>query len=103
MHFLRIDPPPYVLSEQPQNSDQNIPTELQVSDPEVKSYVDSAESSGREGKTAAVIEQLQQALELCGKKGLTKDKAVVESKLAGAYILTVNDKKLDNVVVITDK
>ncbi len=83
---LAIASPSPALSEQLQDLKHEIATELQISDPEVKSYVDAAEGAVSEGKDLAPVPQLQKALELCDKKGLISDKAVVEAKLAATYL-----------------
>src|SRR2546425_8016018 len=64
-----------------------VPPELQPSDPEVKEYLDSAEKSGGEGNYPESFQQLQKAFDLCARKGLVADKALIEAKIGAAYFV----------------
>jgi CHAT domain-containing protein/tetratricopeptide (TPR) repeat protein len=62
-----------------------VPPELQVSDVDVKAFVDSGSQAARNGSYDELVSQLQRALELCVKKGFVADKAIVEEDVAAAY------------------
>ena len=59
--------------------------EFQVSDPEVRILLDSAETSASEGKYSEGTQSLQKALARCVASGLPADKAIVEDVLASTY------------------
>src|ERR1035437_2698734 len=64
-----------------------VPPELQASDPEVKSYLDTAEKLSREGNYSESLQQLQKASDLCARKGLVTDRALIEAKLGVASFI----------------
>jgi len=66
-----------------------VPPELQASDPEVKTYLDTADHLAKEGKYTEAFQQVQQALDLCIRKKLP-DKGLLEAKLATALFMQGN-------------
>jgi CHAT domain-containing protein len=71
----------------PEPSQDYVPPEFQASDPEVRAYLDAAEEAVREGNYAGSFQQLQKALDLCTRKGLVADKALIEARLGAAFFL----------------
>ena len=67
----------------------DVPLELQASDPEVNAYLDTADRLAKEGKYTEAFQHLQQAFDLCRQKKLP-DKALLEAKLATAYFVLGN-------------
>src|ERR1035438_2066659 len=59
-----------------------VPPELQVADPSVKAYLDSAEKSAKLGNDGECLTFLQKALELATKQRSPADKGIVEDTLA---------------------
>jgi CHAT domain-containing protein/tetratricopeptide (TPR) repeat protein len=73
---------------QVQGDEQNyVPSEMQVADPEVKTYLDTADTQEKNGEYEQAFLQLQKALELCVKKDLRTDKALLEDKIGATYAL----------------
>lgn len=64
-----------------------VPPELQVSDSQVKAYLDSFDKLSSNGDYIQAFQQLQKALDLCTAKGFVADKALVEARLGGAYFV----------------
>src|ERR1019366_4701802 len=64
-----------------------VPPELQVVDPNVKAYLDSAEESAKLGNDGECLTSLQKALELATKQKSLADKGIVEARL-GVYYFT---------------
>lgn len=62
-----------------------VPPELQVADPNVKAYLDSAEQSTKLGNDGDCLTSLQKALELATKEKSVADRGIVENKLAVYY------------------
>jgi CHAT domain-containing protein/ATP/maltotriose-dependent transcriptional regulator MalT len=62
-----------------------VPPELQVADPNVKAYLDSAEKSAKLGNDGESLTSLQKALELATKEKFLADRGIVEDKLAVYY------------------
>jgi len=69
-------------SDRPQ---EYVPPEMQAGDPQVKSHLDSAKQAIKSGNYTESMAQLQRALEVCLKKGIVADKAIIEDSLAVAY------------------
>jgi tetratricopeptide (TPR) repeat protein len=67
-----------------------VPSEMQVVDPEVQTYLDSEDAKGRSGEYDRAFLLLQKALELCSKKDLRADKALIEDKIGATYALRGN-------------
>jgi CHAT domain-containing protein/tetratricopeptide (TPR) repeat protein len=73
---------------QPQGGDKDyVPAEMQAADPQVKTYLDSADALGQNGEYDQAFLQLQKALELCVRKDLRSDKALLEAKIAATYVM----------------
>ena len=64
-----------------------VPNEMQVADPEVKTYLDSADTEGKNGEYERAFLQLQKALDFCVKQNLHSDKALLEAKIATGYVV----------------
>jgi len=62
-----------------------VPPELQVADPDVKTLLDSAEKSAKQGNFGDSLPFLQKALQLVTKQKSLADKAIVEDKFAVYY------------------
>src|ERR1019366_7587090 len=62
-----------------------VPPELQVADPNVKAYLDSADKSAKLGNDGECLTSLQKALELATKQKSLADKGIVEDGLAVYY------------------
>ena len=62
-----------------------IPTELQVTDPDVKALLDSAEKSAKLGNYGEYLISLQKALDLATKQKSIADSGIVEDKIAVYY------------------
>jgi CHAT domain-containing protein len=62
-----------------------VPPELQVADPNVRTYLDSAEKSARLGNDGECLASLQKALELATKQKSLADKGIVEAGLGVYY------------------
>jgi len=62
-----------------------VPPELQIADPNVKAYLDSADKSAKLGNDGECLTSLQKALELATKQKSLADKGIVEDGLAVYY------------------
>jgi len=71
----------------PTPEQEYVPLELQVSDSQVKAYLDSYDKLSSNGDYIQAFQQLQKALDLCTTKGFVADKALVEARLGGAYFV----------------
>ena len=77
-----------LLAQEPTPSDKDYrPAEMQLSDPEVKSAVDSTKALSESGDYDQAIREIEKALQLSIKKNLRTDRALVEDDLARTYIL----------------
>ena len=89
----------------PTTAHQNyVPPELQIADPNVKAYLDSAEKSAKLGNDGECLTFLQKALELATKEKSVADRGIVEDKFAVYYITQgkVEDAKLQWVHSLSD-
>ncbi len=68
-------------------SQDYVPPELQASEPEIKAYIELADKSARSGNYPGAFQQLQQALDVCTRKELLSDRALIEAKLGAAYFV----------------
>ncbi len=64
-----------------------VPPELQVTDPNVKAALDSADKSGKLGNYGECLKFLQKALELATSQKSLADRAIVEDKFAVYYFI----------------
>jgi CHAT domain-containing protein len=78
---------PSCLPQAQGDKEDYVPNEMQVADPEVKTYLDSADTQGRNGEYEHAFVQLQKALDLCVNKKLHSDKALLEAKIAASYVV----------------
>lgn len=69
------------------DNEDNVPNEMQVADPEVKTFLESADKQGKNGEYEQAFGQLQKALDLCVNKNLHSDKALLEAKIAASYVV----------------
>src|ERR1700677_1829506 len=81
-----------------------VPSELQVTDPNVKAYLDSAEKSGKLGNDVECLTTLQKALELATKQKSLVDRGIVEESLAVYYFTQgkLEDSKTQCVYALSD-
>ncbi|MGA9414186.1 MAG: hypothetical protein WBV60_05800 [Terriglobales bacterium] len=70
---------------QPATHQKYVPPELQVADPNVKAYLDSAEKAAELGNDGECLTSLQKALELATKRESLADKGIVETRLGVYY------------------
>ncbi len=72
------------------NHQRYVPPELQVAEPDVKAYLDSAERSAELGNDAECLTFLQRALELATKEKSVADRGIVEDRFAVYYFTQGN-------------
>jgi CHAT domain-containing protein len=78
---------PCLMGQVQGDSKDYVPNEMQVADPEVKTYLDSADSQEKDGDYEQAFLQLEKAFDLCVKKDLHSDKAILEATIAAAYVV----------------
>jgi CHAT domain-containing protein len=78
---------PSCMAQSQSDNKDYVPNEMQVADPEVKTYLDSADTQGKNGEYEQAFLQLQKAFDLCVKKNLHSDKALLEAKIAASYVM----------------
>ena len=77
-----------LLAEEPAPSDKDYrPPEMQFSDPEIKSTMESAKALSENGDYDQAIREVEKALQLSVEKNLRTDRALLEDTLARTYIL----------------
>lgn len=59
---------PSLMGQAQNDAKEYVPSEMQVVDPEVQTYLDSEDAKGRSGEYDRAFLLLQKALELCSKK-----------------------------------
>jgi tetratricopeptide (TPR) repeat protein len=77
---------PSCASSQTASAASAIPAELSATDPEIKALLNDENTSCKSVDPSEQVERIQKALQIADKRGLVRDRALVEAVLASALI-----------------